>query len=134
MRLRTVKGILRFKNVSKRVIKWEGESKSKFQKRVKFLVRPLWMNNVVYEEFPVYGTLYTIDFFNATKKIAVEVQGRQHTQFVKYFHGTAFNYLEQLKIDEVKRKFCELNGIKLVEIFEEESKELSFEFLKNLGL
>lgn len=134
MRLRTVKGIARFKNVSSRNIKWEGASKSKFQRKVKVLVHPLWKNHVVYEEFPVYGTRYTIDFFNATKKVAIEVQGRQHTKFVKYFHGSQFQYLEQLKIDETKRRFCDINGITLIEIFEEDIDELSPEFMTKLGL
>lgn len=134
MRLLNINGRPQFKKVSHRAIDWKGESKSKFQKGVKFYLHPLWYHHVVYEEFPVYGTLYTLDFFNATKKIAIEVQGGQHTKFTKYFQKSEFDFLKQLKIDETKRKFCEMNNIQLIEIFYEEKKELSINFLKELGL
>jgi len=134
MRLKTPKGILRFKDVSKKLVDWDGPSRSKFQKAVKFYVRPLWHHHVVYEEFPVYGTLLSLDLFNANKKIAIEVQGPHHTEFNKGFHKNQFDYLEQLKKDEIKRRFCDINGITLVEIFYEEHKELSVSFMKGLGL
>lgn len=133
MRLRTPKGILRYKDVTSKLIKWDGKSRSKFQERVKFYVRPLWYHHVVYEEFPVYGTLYTLDLFNANKKIAIEVQGPHHTQFNKGFHKNEFDYVQQLKKDEIKREFCEINGITLIEVFYEEHKELSVDFMKELG-
>ncbi len=135
MRLIDINGRPHFKNVENRRISWDGESKSKFQKGVKFLLRPLWCNHSpVYEEFPIYGTRYTLDFFNAQKKLAVEVQGGQHTKFTAYFQKSEFDYLKQLKIDESKRRFCDLNKIKLVEIFWEDKKELSINYLKELGL
>lgn len=135
MRLIAVNGRPLFKNVEDRRISWGGESKSKFQKKVKFLLRPLWLNNApIYEEFPVYGKPYTLDFFNAQKKIAVEVQGGQHTKFTSYFQKSEFDFLHQLKIDAVKRDFCELNNIKLIEIFYEDREKLSISFLKDLGL
>lgn len=135
MRLFDINGRPRFKNVEDRRINWNGESKSKFQKGVKFLLHPLWYHhNPVYEEFPIYGTRYTLDFFNGQKKIAIEVQGGQHTKFTSYFQKDEFDYLKQLKIDESKRKFCDLNKIKLVEIFWEDKKELSINYLKELGL
>ncbi len=123
MRLLDINGRPRFKNVDNRRISWDGESKSKFQKGAKFYLHPLWFHHVVYEEFPVYGTRYTLDFFNANKKIALEIQGSQHTKFTPYFQKSQFDYLKQLKIDECKRRFCEINRIKLIEIFWEDRKE-----------
>ncbi len=134
MRLLNINGVPRFKNVKDRRVDWKGESKSKFQKGVKFYLHPLWFHYIVYEEFPVYGTRYTLDFFNASRKIAVEVQGIQHTKFTRYFQASEFDYLKQLKIDETKRKFCELNKIELIEVNYKEQKELSINFLKELGL
>lgn len=134
MRLLNVNGRPHYKpNVEKRRINWEGESKSKFQKQVKFLLHPLWYHhNPVYEEFPVYGTRFTLDFFNGQKKIAVEVQGGQHTKFTPYMQKSEFDYLKQLKIDETKRRFCDLNKITLVEIFWEDKNKLTIDFLRKL--
>ena len=42
------------------------------------------------------------------------------------------NHLAQLRRDEEKRKFCELNGIKLLEIFPEDN--VDDDFLISLGV
>ena len=127
MKFKTLIGSL--KNIRKPknyLIHWEGESKSKIQYKTKQFLKSYWKNHVVFEEFPMAGTKLSFDFYNANKKIVVEVQGRQHTKYVPYFHGKSKSgYLNQLRRDNDKLKFCELNGIKFVEIFSEE--ELSLE-------
>ena len=65
------------------------------------------------------GTLLTIDFYNATKKIAVEVQGGQHRRYVPFFHNNyKNNYIDQLRRDKDKREFCEINDIALIEVYD----------------
>ena len=119
-------GVKRIKNVKKRIIDWGASSKSKRQREVKKFLKKYWKNHVVFEEFPVAGTRLSIDFYNANKKIAVEVQGSQHTKYNSFFHGGhKNNYLEQLKRDEMKFKFCELNDIQLIEIYDVDIINLS---------
>jgi hypothetical protein len=114
-------------------IDWQGSSKSKFQKSVKDFLFEYWNRQVVFEEFPVAGTRMTFDFYNANSKIAIEVQGGQHTKYVPFFHGKyKNNYLMQLKRDHQKHDFCDLNGIKLVEIYEKD--KLSKDFFKKLDI
>ena len=105
------------KNAKKYLINWDKPSRSKFQKRVKDFLRSYWQHDVVFEEFRVVGTRLTLDFYNANKKIAVEVQGAQHTKYVKFFHKNKFKYSDQLKRDEKKFQFCEANKIKLAEVY-----------------
>lgn len=105
------------KSAKKYLIKWEDKSRSKFQKRVKDFLKDYWCNDIVFEEFRIVGTRLSLDFYNANKKIAIEVQGAQHTKFVKHFHKNRMKYLEQLKRDQKKLDFCDLNSIKLVEIY-----------------
>jgi hypothetical protein len=101
------------------LINWEKNSRSKLQSKVKDFLKVFWDGDVVFEEFPVVGTRLTIDFYNATKNIAVEVQGNQHTKYNKFFHkGNKMNYLDQLKRDDEKLAFCDLNNIKLLEVHE----------------
>jgi len=51
----------------------------------------------------------------------VETQGRAHTSFNKHFHNNSKqNFLHQIKRDFHKVQFCEINNIRLVEIFEGE--------------
>lgn len=62
-----------------------------------------------------------MDFYNATRDIAIEVQGAQHTRHIEFFHGKGKSkFLDQIKRDSKKFKFCEINDIKLVEIFEDD--------------
>ena len=82
-------------------------------------LKDYWFNHVTFEEFPVVGTRLSLDFYNANKRVAVEVQGSQHTKYNKFFHGGhKSNYLEQLKRDQIKAEFCEVNDIILVEIYD----------------
>ena len=95
MEFKTVHGgVKRVKNVKKRIVDWSAPSKSKRQREVKKFLKKYWKSHVVF-------------------------QGSQHTKYNRFFHGGhKNNYLEQLKRDEIKFKFCELNDIQLVEIYD----------------
>ena len=61
------------------------------------------------------------------------MQGKQHTKYVPFFHGkNKINYINQLKRDNDKLKFCEMNEIKLIEIYDGDI--LSEDLFKNLGV
>jgi len=107
----------RCKNVRQYLIDWNKASRSNFQFEVKKFLEKFWTGNVVFEEFPIVGTRLTLDFYNANKKIAIEVQGRQHTKYIEFFHQNKINFLNQLKRDQQKERFCELNDIKLLTVF-----------------
>ena len=87
-------------------INWDSPSRSKIQFSVKQKLKEHWKSHIVFEEFPVAGSKMTLDFYNATKKIAIEVQGKQHTRYTPFFHGkNKINYLSQLRRDHQKREF-----------------------------
>lgn len=132
MRLKNIRGRLVFKNCISKKINWNGKSRSNLQFLVKQALYPIWGKDVVFEEFPCFGTKNTIDFFNATRKIAIEVQGAAHTKYIPHFHKNEFDYLAQINRDNTKRFFCEINGIKLIEVFEEERNKINTTFLKHL--
>jgi len=130
MRFKTLTGATRtVKKAKNYLIDWDGSSRSKIQYNTKQFLKKYWSNHIVFEEFPVAGTKLSLDFYNANKKIAVEVQGKQHTKYVPFFHGkNKINYINQLKRDQDKLKFCELNDIQLVEIYDgDEITEKLFE-------
>ena len=88
-----------------------------FKKTVKNVLYDNWFADVVFEEFPVAGTRLTFDFFNATRNIAIEVDGNQHYKYNKFFHSNSRqNFLSQLKRDEKKEYFCDINNIELIRI------------------
>ncbi len=126
----------KIRNSVKYLVDWDANCKSGIQKDVKNVLFNHWFADVVFEEFPVAGTRLTFDFFNASKNIAIEVDGNQHYKYNKFFHSNSRqNFLAQLKRDEKKEYFCELNKIKLIRILESEILEKTFpnkEFIKNI--
>jgi hypothetical protein len=118
------------RNLHRLKVSWSGDSRSKFQKKVKDLLYPYWKYDLVYEEFPIPSSRMSIDFYNHTKKIAIEVQGKQHIAYVEHFHKSKANFLRQIKRDFKKIKFCEINGIRLIEIYPDD--ELSDESFAKL--
>lgn len=128
MRLLNVRGRLAKKNVSRFLIRWDGPSKSQLQFRVKQFLKPYWQGHVVYEEFPVYGTLLKVDILNATLRVAIEVQGPQHSQF-HYFHNKQpLAYLDGIKKDVAKQEWLERNSFRFIEINYDEIDNLSRQF------
>ena len=136
MRLFNINGRLQKKSVSKYLINWNKKSRSKVQFKTKKFLEPFWRGHIVYEEFPVYGSRMTVDIWNATKKLAVEVQGKQHGEFNKFFHSNSrLKYLEGIKRDIKKAEWLENNGFILLEIEEDEVDSLSLEFfLEKFGM
>ena len=134
MRFKTLTGAERtVKKARSYLIDWDGQSRSKIQFQAKQFLKKHWINHIVFEEFPVAGTKLSLDFYNANKKIAVEVQGKQHTKYVPSSHGSnKINYLNQLKRDRDKLKFCEINNIQLVEIYE--GDKLNKSLFSNFGV
>jgi len=114
-------------------IDWGASSRSKLQFGVKSFLKTYWGHDVVFEEFPLAGSRLTFDFFNANSKIAVEVQGNQHLKYTPFFHGKSkSNFLGQIRRDNDKKKFCDLNKIKFVEIYPDD--ELSPALFKSFGV
>lgn len=123
----------KLKNSSRYLIDWDKKCRSKIQKKVKDLLYPHWIADIVFEEMPVLGTRMTLDFYNANRKMAVEVDGNQHYQYNKFFHSNSRqNFLSQLQRDEKKEYFCEINQIRLVRILEKDT--INEQLLKRLDI
>jgi len=132
MHFKTLNGqTKRISSIKKHLIDWNKTSRSKFQFNVKKILEPYWARHIVFEEFPIAGSRLSLDFYNANKKIAIEVQGDQHVKYVPFFHGGyKNNYLSQLERDHKKNQFCEMNDIFLFEIYQKDPISVDF-FLEN---
>ena len=131
MRLLNINGKLVNKNVRNYLVDWNGKCRSKLQFKFKQFFYPYWKNHIVYEEFPVYGTMLKVDLLNATKKIAIEIQGDQHESFNKFFHDNSrLKYLQSIKRDVKKEKWLEMNEFKFLELYESDLKNLSPQYIE----
>ncbi len=123
----------RVSKAKKYLIDWSGKSRSKMQYNCKQFLKSYWLNDIVFEEFPIAGTRLSIDFYNSNKKIAIEVQGGQHLKYTPHFHGKSKQtFLSQIRRDNDKQEFCKINDIRLVEIYP--GDELSSDLFKSFGV
>lgn len=129
MRLLSLNHKLINKNYHKYLINWDKKEASKFQTDVKNFLYPYLKLHICYSEFPIVQTRMRIDIFDATTLIAYEIMGVQHNEYIPFFHGNPAHYLAQIKRDVKKAQFCEINGIKLIEI-NPEDMPLSPQFFK----
>lgn len=131
MKFYNLYGKLVNKNLNKYLIKWDGKCRSNYEFKLKQFLKRYLISHIVYAEAPVLGSKMTIDILDMTTKIAYEMQGEQHLEYNPFFHnGSRANYLSQIKRDASKLKFCELNNIKMVEIYPEDLNNLSKEYFK----
>jgi len=60
------------------------------------------------------GQQLFFDFFIKNYNILIEVQGRQHSEYVSHFHGDKKGFVESRKRDNMKLAYCEDNNFSLV--------------------
>ena len=130
MRLYSINGRLVSKNVTKYKIDWDKKCRSKIQFNVKTFFKDYWENHICYEEFPVFGSRMKVDIVNATKYIAVEVNGQQHGSFNKFFHNSRYGYFQSISRDVKKEEWLEKNGFDLITIEYDEVEDLTEQFIK----
>jgi hypothetical protein len=73
---------------------------------------------LILEEFGIPDSRLSLDFFLPHNDIAFEFQGIQHVEFSQHFHRDKEGFRKQKERDASKRRWCELNDIRLVEVFE----------------
>lgn len=114
-------------------IQWEEVVSSKIQKSVKDFLKKYWFHDPIIEEFYIPGSKLRIDLFNIRLKIAIEVSpSAVHCEYNKFFHrGNRFNFLDKVKKDEQKRNWCNINNIRLVELYDDDIKNISWELFRD---
>lgn len=119
-----------YRNDKKYLIDWNAPSRSKEQTIVKEFLKTVWAGDIVYEELSIPGSKLRVDFINATKKIALEHQGKgAHDVFNKFFHNNSrAKYLASIKRDVKKMQLLEANGFTFLETYTEDLDKLSKEF------
>lgn len=105
--------------------------------KVQFILNELFPANpyrrVFSEHFIKYrGIRLFFDFYIKELGVFIEVQGQQHSKFVKHFHGTAENFRAQKIRDNLKIEYVQENNMCLVRLYDTEkiTKNLILEKIK----
>ena len=104
-----------------KVYRDDPKKKSKYHIRARKVLSELFSGYNILEEVKLPGStashrrsvLY-LDFFIPNLMLAGEVHGRQHYEFVPYFHKSKAGFIKSLARDEDKKDWCEVNNIKLI--------------------
>lgn len=96
-------------------------NKSSLHLLARDLLKECFPAYTIYEEVTLPGStnpknksvLY-LDFFIANLKIGVEIHGRQHFEYVPYFHKNKMGFANHKYRDNLKSEWCEKNNIKLI--------------------
>lgn len=112
---RTYKWTYSDKNRNKR------ESCSKYHKLCREIIKEVYGSYPVLEEVKLPGSSKNksclfLDFYIPSLKIAIEVHGEQHYNYVPFFHKTYAQFLYSQKRDNDKAEWCEKNGITLISL------------------
>jgi very-short-patch-repair endonuclease len=77
----------------------------------------------IYAEVYIDGVYF--DFLIPLLNIAIEVDGRQHDEFVEHFHKNAAIFGRYKRNDGKKESLCELNDFTLIRIKDAEARDVS---------
>lgn len=77
--------------------------------------------DIIYEKEKTFDDLkfknkLRFDFYLPKLQTLIEFQGRQHYQYIEYFHKTEQEFTNQQLKDQLKRTYCNENNYTLIEI------------------
>ncbi len=96
------------------------QSRSNLHLEARVLLQSAFPAHITLEEVPIpiqTGKRLFLDFLVPLKRLAVEIQGQQHTKYVKHFHGNKAGFYRQKSNDAAKQEWCDLNSIALIKLF-----------------
>lgn len=102
--------------------------KSEPHLKCRSILREVFPFDIIIEEFPLPGSrgvgskLYS-DFFIPARGIMVEVHGKQHFEYCKFFHSSPQGFIKSKRRDREKKEWAEKNNITLIILKDSEIDE-----------
>jgi hypothetical protein len=93
-----------------------GKNKSGLHLNIREYLKSNYPHHIIYEEVRLPGVKLSVDFFMPELSVMIEAQGKQHYEYVKHFHQNRLGWLSSRQRDLQKKKWCELNQIRLIEV------------------
>lgn len=98
---------------------------------IRALLKKLFPLDVVLEEVSVPNEQLFIDFFLPSRRLAIEINGVQHDQFVPFFHKTKPKFFKAQNNDRRKAAFCQANNIKLITLSDQDNESIWMKLIIN---
>ena len=94
-------------------------SRSKIEDQVDAALKVLYPHDTICEEeaiSPRKGITLFVDRMIKPKKLAFEIDGRQHDEFVEHFHRDAAGFASSQERDRMKTQWLKMQGYTLIRI------------------
>ena len=98
------------------------KKRSSYHLRARDILRETFKGYSVLEEVKLPGSrnpskksALFLDFLIPSVMIGVEVHGKQHYEFCSFFHKTKAGFYGHKRRDAIKKEWCEINEVTLVE-------------------
>lgn len=95
------------------------EEKSSLHIKARKLIKECFPTLQVLEEIPIplrFRERLFLDFYLPLNKKCIEIHGKQHYEFSRFFHKDRLGFLRHKKRDQEKKEWCETNGIQYIEL------------------
>jgi hypothetical protein len=92
---------------------------SKLHKKARDLLKSIFENTTTLEEVkiePMSGVYLYIDIYIPVFMTAIEVHGEQHYNYTPFYHKNLMDFVQSKQRDNMKKRWCELNDITLIEL------------------
>jgi hemerythrin-like domain-containing protein len=119
MYVKDLDGNLSLWNLTGNIVKGSIENKSSYHLKARSLLKTIYPTMQILEEVsinPHKSETQYLDFYIPLIKKCIEVHGEQHYKFVSHYHTNKLSFLRAQKKDKQKKEWCELNGIKYIEL------------------
>lgn len=121
-------------NISKYRVDWD-RVVSKPQFLVKSFLKPYWSHKSICEELPIPGSKLRLDLVDLSDRTIVEISpAAVHANYNQFFHKSRPGFLKKIKADISKLDWAEDNNFKLIEIFDDDLRNLSVALFAEKGL
>lgn len=72
---------------------------------------------------PIFRKKLYLDIFIPLAKIVIEVNGKQHYNYISHFHSSKSAWSKSISNDQIKRDWCKHNDFLLLELKFDETKK-----------
>jgi hypothetical protein len=92
---------------------------SSISKKVYDILKEIFPLNVIVKEHyvPYKGAKLFFDFFIKDLGVLIEIQGEQHTRFIKHFHEDKQKFIAQKKRDNLKIEYANEKDISFTRFY-----------------
>lgn len=95
------------------------ENKSSLHLIARNLIKECFPTLQVLEEVQIplrKSQMLVLDFYLPLTKKCIEIHGKQHYEFSRFYHKDRMGFLKHKKRDKEKQEWCETNGIEYIEL------------------